>query len=128
GTGVTPKAVLAVVYRGIDPTNPVDVSSTGSARNALTITAPSVTTTGANEQLVMFAGAIGNSKISAWTAPTGMTDRIHASTQAQVSTLIADQSLATAGATGTRTATLANRADLNGIMVAFKLGPVPTYY
>jgi RHS repeat-associated protein len=128
GTGLTPKAVLAVVYRGVDATNPIDVKTTGSANLATSLTVGSVTTTGANERLVLLAGATGNTAVAAWTPPGGMTDRVHASTQTLVSTLVADQSLGAAGGTGGRTATIASSGDLTGVLLALKLAPAATYY
>jgi RHS repeat-associated protein len=128
GTGLTPKAALAVVYRGVDPTNPVDVKTSSNAQLSSTLTTGSITTSATDERLVLLAGAVGNTAVAPWTAPTGMTDRVHLAGQALVSTLIADQTLTTSGPTGSRTATLSGSGDLTGVLLALRVAPAATYY
>ena len=128
GTGVTPKSVLAVAYRGVDSTSPIDVSTTATAASTNKLPLGSLTTNAANERLVLLAGATANTSTATWTAPTGMTDQVHASTQPLISTLIADQTLSTASATGGRTATLASNGDLTGVLLALKPAPASYYY
>ena len=128
GADVRPKAVLAAIYRGVDPTTPIDVKTTGSAAVTTSLALGSITTTGANERLVLLAGATGNTTAATWTPPTGMTDQAHLSTQALVSPLVADQTLTTAGATGSRTATLTASGDLTGVLLALRPAPANAYY
>ena len=128
GADVRPKAVLAAIYRGVDPTTPIDVKTTGSAAVTTSLALGSITTTGANERLVLLAGATGNATAATWTPPTGMTDQVHLSTQALVSTLVADQTLTTAGATGSRTATVTASGDLTGVLLALRPAPANAYY
>jgi RHS repeat-associated protein len=117
---------VAVVYRGVDPTTPIDVQSTASAAATTSLTSPSVTASNAGEQLVAFGGAIGNSSAASWTAPPGMTTRAQVNNLSSTASGIFDQALTTSGATGTRTATLSATAQLAGVMVALK--PLITSY
>ena len=51
-SGSTAIAAVATVYRGVDPSSPVDAESTGTAKGSATVTAASVTTSLASERLV----------------------------------------------------------------------------
>ena len=131
-SGLRQKSIVAAVYRGVDPTNPIDVSSSASAVNATSVTAPSVTTTAVNDRLVLFGGANGNALPVTWNAPAGMTDQVHYSGLPLSAAALADQTLGAAGATGTRTATTSSTpsslADLTAVMLALRPDQVVFYY
>src|SRR5207302_828930 len=131
-SGLRQKSIVAAVYRGVDPTNPIDVSSSASAVNATSVTAPSVTTTAVNDRLVLFEGANGNALPVTWNAPAGMTDQVHYSGLPLSAAALADQTLGAAGATGTRTATTSSTpsslADLTAVMLALRPDQDVFYY
>src|SRR5581483_2801551 len=111
--------VVAAVYRGVDPSNAIDgLSSNGTTATTTAITAPSVTTTAANDRLVLFEGVDGESVPVSWQAPAGMTDRVHTLYVPETVAAIADQTVATPGPTGPRTATLAPNTGSDSILTA----------
>jgi RHS repeat-associated protein len=113
----TAQAAVLAVYKGVDPNLPIDVSATGSTAAGTTVTAPSVTPTYAEDQLVVFQGATGSFSGQSWTAPSGTTEEVQGSSTANVSAGLADQSL-TLGATGTRASTFGTSANLTSVSVA----------
>jgi RHS repeat-associated protein len=115
----TAAAVVIAVYRGVNPSSPVDAFSYGTTSSGTQVTAPSVTSTLSSERLIMVEGATGR-RVASWTQPTGMTDQVHRSDLAAVSSALGDQTLASAGATGTRMATFGTSTALVGILVALK--------
>lgn len=117
-TASTAQAAVLAVYKGVDPNLPIDVSATGFTSAAgTTVTAPSVTPTNADDQLVVFQGATGTFSGKTWTAPTGTTERVQGNSTANVSAGLADQPL-TLGATGTRVSTYGASANLTSVSVA----------
>jgi RHS repeat-associated protein len=123
GTNVHAKAAAVVIYRGVDPSNPIDVLGTpGTTASGTSVTAPSVTAAQAGEQLVMFQSALNNTLGAGWTGqPAGMTKRVNSGPNIpMVALAIADKPLSAAGATGTQTATLSQSASLLGLLVALR--------
>jgi RHS repeat-associated protein len=119
------KAVVAIVYRGVSSTTPIDVSSSATSTTN-TLVLPSVTTTTAGDQLVGLLGATqGASQAAVWAAPTGMVKQVERSIAATDGAIV-DQALGAAGATGTRTATLGTTGKLVGALIALK--PASTTY
>jgi RHS repeat-associated protein len=118
--GSFPKTAVIANYRGVDPTTPVDVSSSGSTNAGTSVTAPSVTTTVAADRLLLFEGATGHSSAASFTPPTGMTAVNAKDTYPQIATALADQALTVAGATGSRTATFGTTAQLDGFLLALR--------
>ncbi|MHB8613374.1 MAG: RHS repeat-associated core domain-containing protein [Candidatus Dormibacteraceae bacterium] len=114
----TAQAVVLALYRNVNPSQPIDVTSTGSAAASTTVTGPSVTTSFANDQLLVFQGGVGTFSGSSWTAPSGTTERAQINTTANASSGLADQGLGAAGATGTRISTFGKTANLTSVMVA----------
>jgi len=121
-TTSTKSAVLAA-YRGVDANNPVDAISSAGLEGTKTVQVPSVTTTANGTRLVNLAGEINTA--GTWTAPNGMTSRAVASGGTS-RTLVADEPITTAGATGTRTDTFSVNAKLVGALVALR--PTVTTY
>lgn len=119
------KAATLVVYRGVNPTSPIDVSSSGTTVSGTSVVAPSVTTTKANDQLVMAVGA-ESSTAGTWSAPATMTTRVSQAGGPTTAGAIADQALGAAGATGSRTATFSVTGSLAGALLA--LQPVQSSY
>ena len=119
------KAATLVVYRGVNPANPIDVSSNGTTATGSSVTTPSITTTKANDELVIADGA-ESASAGAWTAPSGMTTRVSQAGGPTTTGSIADQTLGAAGSTGSRTATFSITASLAAALVA--LQPSSTTY
>jgi streptogramin lyase len=114
-----------ITYRGVDPTSPVATSGGQLDTNTTQITAPSIMTATANEELVGVFGVGGNHPT---TPPGNMTQRF-ADAQPntpgeKVTSGAADQLLTTNGASGSRTAT-ANLIS-TGIGQLVALRPVTT--
>jgi RHS repeat-associated protein len=104
GVIVTSAAGTIVAYSGVDTTTPVDVSGGQANASSTSITAPSITTTGANELIV---GFFAIAKLTTTTAPSGMNERADqgANGTVAISQETADVVQAIAGATGTKVAT-----------------------
>jgi hypothetical protein len=116
------QAAAAAVFdfAGVDTANPVDVSGGQINGSGPTITAPSITTTAANDVIVGLFG-IGTSTTIA--APTGMHGDGQAASTAgtyKVTLEGADQLITSAGATGARTATALNSAASVGQLIALR--------
>jgi RHS repeat-associated protein len=124
--GGKPKAATMLVYRGVNPTTPIDASSDGTTTAGKTVTAPSITTTHPTDQLVLFEGAAKAGSAGTWTPPSGMTTQVTATGGSSTAAAGVDQALSTQGATGTRTATFSKSAELIGALVA--LQPAITTY
>ncbi len=131
-TPVHTKAVAAVIYRGVDPTTPIDViGPAGRVPSNTSVTAPSITTTKPGEQLLMVQSALGpvGTLGATWTPAPGMTMRAQSGPNIPaVAAAISDKTLGAAGATGNQTATLSNSQDLIGIQIALKMPPPPLMY
>jgi hypothetical protein len=96
-------SVLA--YNGVSATSPIDASAGQANAASTSVTAPSITTTVANAQLV---GLFANTTLTSFTPPSGMTERTDVASpstvQYKVTGASADSILTTAGATGTKVA------------------------
>jgi hypothetical protein len=114
----TQAAGVVNVYSGVSTTTPVDVHG-GQFNTGTAVTAPSITTTKANAQLV---GFYASASLTAFTPPTGMTERgenVSPSTAAfKVTAESADQARSATGATGTRVATAGSTNPSVGQLVA----------
>ena len=107
---------MAVRYTGVDTTNPnpVDVSAGGTTPTnpGTTLTAPAVTTTFANDQIVRFYGT-GSTSITAGSAT-------YIQNAASTATGVEDANQASAGSTGTATATSGASDDWVGDTIAVR--------
>jgi hypothetical protein len=107
-TGASTGASGAILtFSGVDTANPIDAHNGALTASSGSHTAPSVTTFGPNRMLV---GAWEFATSANWTAPGGMTERADVPTvppvvNAALSMMMATQTQAAAGASGTRTAT-----------------------
>src|SRR2546425_1547754 len=101
GSGSQSMTGAIVAYSGVDTTTPINVENGQATAASTTHSAPSITTTVANTLLVASFALPGT---GTWTPPTGMTERSDSTAQA-VALEVADVLPATAGATGTKTAT-----------------------
>ena len=110
-----------VSYRGVDPTNPLDV--TGITRvntSSTTVTATSITTI-SNNDLVIFAGCIAsNSTFSSYSGTPTPTERVDTQTSNYPSIFVTDFAMTSAGSTGNRTAIATNASVNNGLMFALR--------
>jgi len=111
-----PGAAAIGAYSGVDTASPVDVSGGQINPGQKAIIAPSVTTTVASDWLVGFFGTARN---DTFTPDPAMTERIE-SVRNSVANSIEDQSLTTAGPTGTRTAKTGSGAPNIGQVVALR--------
>ena len=131
-TGVTlnysssaPKAAVLAVYRGINTTSPIDVSSSGSTSPGTSVSASSVTTTDDGDELVFVGGSGQQSSTNTWTAPSGMTTEASDSGITGLSTMLADETgPAAAGSTGSESATASAAGQLTAILLALSPGTV----
>jgi RHS repeat-associated protein len=122
-SGTYPKAMAAIVYRGIDPSTPVDVFQAATATdNELTI--PSVTPTGGGDQLLAMVAVTLDSVNGDFTPPEGMTERRERSASG-TTVFIADAPIGT-GATGDMTVTYSSTQPLAGLLLALKPAPGAT--
>ncbi len=119
------KAATLVVYRGVNPITPIDVSSSGTTVSGQSVTAPSVTTTKSGDELVLALSA-QSSTAGTWTAPSQMTTRVSQAGGPTVAGALADQALTSAGSTGSQTATFSTTASLTAALLA--LEPAQTTY
>src|SRR5581483_5766795 len=129
-----PKAVVVVVYRGVNPVQPVD-ATTAAAAFGSTVSTSSLTTILSNERLLLFQGAYSQINVvpETWVAPTCMTDRAHKSDLPQTSVAVADEVLSSPGSAGPRTASLSPAAtaastDLTAVAVALRPAWTPVLY
>ncbi|MBV9096839.1 MAG: hypothetical protein JO079_02170 [Frankiaceae bacterium] len=129
GTTVHAKTVLAAIYRGVDPVEPVEPNPSGTINNfpgtSLVVLGDNVTRP--NEELIFLANAMDNSLPATWTAPAGMTSEVAAGAST-VATMIADQTEAATGYSGSRTATIDQSAMLLGAQFALRPAPDTYYY
>jgi RHS repeat-associated protein len=127
-TNTSAYAVVVAVYSGVNPNQPIDVYATGSAAAGTTVTAPSVTTTHANDQLLVFQGAFGTFSGYTWTAPSGTTEVAQVNSTANDSTGLATEALGASGATGTEKSTFGATANLTTVSVALSPAPNVLYF
>ncbi len=116
-------------FSGADVQDPIDVELGQTNNNSTSQPAPSVTTTAANEMVVTFHTM---ASAATWTPPAGMTEAIDVASGglgAAGQSLQADYvQQATAGATGTKTATASNNRDRgNGQTIALRPA-LPNYF
>jgi hypothetical protein len=96
---------VAVTYRTVDTSTPIDVNPSIAPGSGATSTATSVTTTTANAMLIFFGHDWGSTP-GGLTPPTGMTERVDTGGPGII--YVAEQLLGAAGATGTRSMTNEN--------------------
>ena len=120
------KAISLAVYRGVNPTTPIDTSTGGITATGTSVTAPAVTTTSANERLVVLDGENNSASAPAWTAPAGSTLQTTQAGGTTVSNAIADMNQPNAGSSGTKTSVLSTSASLVSALLALK--PAVTSY
>jgi RHS repeat-associated protein len=122
------KSITVAVYRGVDPNTPIEAQATAGATASSSVTVPSVTTTVANDRLVLLAGAGGNLLPATWTPPAAMTEVTSNSSQSLTTADLSDQVIPVPGATGSRTATLSSAAQLVGVLLALRPAVVTYSY
>jgi RHS repeat-associated protein len=127
-TNKTAQAAVLAVYRGVDQGLPIDGQATGSAAASTTVTAPSVAPAYANDQLIVFQGAVGTfSNSTTWSAPSGTTERAQVN-PANTSTGVSDQALTASGATGNRVSTFGQAVNLATVILATPQPPTVLFY
>ncbi|KKT72903.1 MAG: Glucan endo-1,3-beta-D-glucosidase [Microgenomates group bacterium GW2011_GWA2_44_7] len=116
-----------LAYTGVDNSSPIEASSGQYNDSTSTVTAPSITTTTANDRLLFFAAATSRTTIS---TPTGMTQQWIVNTS-DTTSKVADRTLMSTGATGNITAVEGGRYSNVGQLVALRpravtITPAPT--
>jgi acid phosphatase type 7 len=108
-------------YTGVNTANPIDASGGQvNSTSSRSVTAPSITTTVAGDQLVGFFCITGN---NTFTPPAGEAERFDVASNAvspYISSEGADELDSTAGPTGSRTATAALQGQGIGQLVALR--------
>jgi hypothetical protein len=111
-----------VSYSGVDNTTPIDVSASVITNSSLNHTAPTITTSIANDMLVTVHEY---ESASSWTPPGGMTERVDIASRAVSSNGITlemnELVLGAAGATGAKTATAAGNNKDSGATASIAL-------
>jgi hypothetical protein len=108
---------ILAYYNALEPTSPYEFNF--GTQNSNQVTSQGVTTSVDNEMLIYFGGIMGTGVIS---TPTGMTQRLGGSSGPQV----AEQVIATAGSTGSRTGVASATGNNVGQLLAIKPIPDPT--
>ena len=117
-------------FSGVDNVTPIDAEAGNATASATTHTAPSITTTLDNGMLVT-THELTSSRT--WTPPGGMTEAVDVasltpSNASGIALEMNHEARATAGATGTRTATVGGDADSGATQsVALKATPLVCY-
>jgi hypothetical protein len=105
-------------YAGIDPTGPIDGHGGSYNSATLVITAPSITATVANDQLIFFAAIATDSTVK---PPAGMGQHWTATSKWTTTSFMADQLLSVVGATGDKVGSQSVEGSSNiGQLVALK--------
>ncbi len=107
-----------VRYSGVDPNDPIDVElaqGTAACGSPCDHAAPSVTTSQRNDMIVTHFSAACGTATATWTPPSGMNERVDVFSAGAISGEGADAVQASAGATGTRTATSTCSAGTVGV-------------
>lgn len=111
-----------LVYRNIDNASPTDLSDVGNAASGTTMTAPTITTTAANDLVTrVFATWVSNTISS---APA--TQRINVNDGGGNAVYASDELKSTAGATGTATANQDTSGAWVSMTAAFKTSALPS--
>jgi len=116
---------VIVAYAGVDPDAPIDGTSGAGNPSSITATAPSLTTSVANTLLIAAFGAATNASVTPPTAMLEKAEVVGGTSNKRTVTEIADQSSATASATGSRTATLSKPAANVGQLIALRPAGAP---
>jgi hypothetical protein len=111
-------------YSGVDTADPIDADAGLAAASSATITAPSLTTSVANTQLVAFFGITGKTAIS---APAGMSEHREVftanGTGQKLTASLDDELRSSIGDTGSRLATAAKSGSNIGQLIALRPAP-----
>lgn len=122
-TGAQRATGVILTYSGVDTAAPIDTSGSQANASSTTIMAPSVTTTNWNGVGSALVGVFGIANAGTITPTAPLSSRDYAANSAGTTltaTRIADQSLSTSGATGTRTATAGTAGVNTGQLIALK--------
>jgi RHS repeat-associated protein len=121
------KAATLVVYSGVNPSTPIDVSSNETVTSGTSVTVPSATTTSAGDEMLLSLGALA-SKAGTFTAPSGTTTRVTQAGGTTIENALADETLGAAGATGSQKATFSTTGALIGMLVTLHAASNNTTY
>ncbi|MFZ1881509.1 MAG: DUF6531 domain-containing protein [Gaiellaceae bacterium] len=113
------KAATVAVYRGVNPSAPIDISSNATTATGQSVVVPSVTTTKSGDELVLTTGA-ESATAGTWTAPASMTARVNQAGGPSIATAAADQILGAPASSGSRTATFSVTGSLAGVLIALQ--------
>jgi hypothetical protein len=109
-------------FSGVDTANPIDVENGQATASSLNHATPSVTTTGPN-RLIVTSHMVGMGSVTGWTPPAGMTETLDFRHGKNINGGTVETSnvlQATAGATGTKTATIdGSTARVGAILLSY---------
>ena len=121
-----PKVASLAVYRGVNPSSPIDVSSVGATSSGTSVAAASMSTTNPGDELVFVGGASGQGASPTWSAPSAMAS-VTTTSISGVSDMIADGAgPVPAGSTGSTSASTSSSGALAAIELALAPGAVTT--
>ncbi len=106
-----------VVYYNVDTTTPVEANNGQTNASSTSVTAPSVTTLTDGAHLVFFGSA--DFATPTFTPPASFTERVDSS-QTQIALTVADLVQASAGASGSKTATASGAVESIGQLIALR--------
>ncbi len=108
----------------MDTTTPIDVENGQLTASSTTHATPTVTTTGAN-RLIVTTHMVSNGNVTGWTAPAGMTETLDFRWGNALIGAVATSTVlqATAGPSGTKTATIAGATGYTGAAHILALRP-----
>jgi len=120
------KVASLAVYRGVDTSSPVDVYDDATTSSGLSVAAAALTTTNPGDELVLVAGAGQQGSAATWSAPGSMTGEVQAQLSGTSSILADETGPASAGSSGSKTATASVSGQLAAVFVALTPGTVTT--
>ena len=120
------KVASLAVYRGLDTSSPVDVYDDATTSSGLSVAASALTTTNPGDELVLVAGAGQQGSAGTWSAPGSMTGEVQAQLSGTSNILADEAGPASAGSSGSKTATASVSGQLAAVFVALVPGTVTT--
>ena len=113
-----PKVAELAVYSGVNTTTPVDVHDDASTSGGTSVSASSLTTSNPGDELVFVGGASQQGSAATWTAPSGFTNATQIQLSGISSAMANGAGPASAGSTGSPSATTSASGQLTGVFLA----------
>jgi RHS repeat-associated protein len=120
------RSMTLVVYRGVNPTSPVDTTTSVTAAGATTATIPTAAPAQAGDRILLVEGAASATTAGTFTRIANYTTEAQQQTGTAIDLALFDKPDPTNAATGTETATFSTSAQLTA--TAILLAPNQTTY